>query len=99
MGLTCHGCRHGKPCVKDHPKKGTSGPVVEARADTLTAHAAIHPPKPAPGRKQAPGVYVLSVAEIRALHAVPPNLPPGSLGLLGPCRCPVCDPAFHGLPV
>lgn len=37
----------------------------------------------------------MTVEEIRAHHAVPPNLPPGSLGLLGPCRCPVCDPAFH----
>lgn len=43
--------------------------------------------------KQPPGTYVLSVEEIKALHATPPNLPPTALG--GPCRCPVCDPEFH----
>lgn len=38
----------------------------------------------------------LTVEEIRASHArQSENLPPGSLGLLSPCRCPCCDPAFH----
>ena len=44
------------------------------------------------------GTYVLSVEEIKALHANPPNLPPGALGHSGPCRCPVCDPEFHARP-
>jgi len=85
MGYTCHGCRHGKPCVKEHLKRAE---IVEAHADTLIVHAALYPPK-----KQAPGVYVLSVEEIKALHSTPLNLPSTALG--GPCHCPVCDPALH----